>query len=137
MSTAISQIGLALYPVGSIYLSVNSTNPGSIFGGTWQKLPDGVFIRNAGGNAGTVGQTQAEGLPNITGGWAGYTWDNGSPWGAITSNITNYNQGRSGDSNKNYVVYSFDASVNGTTLYGKSSHVTPYNYCVYMWRRIS
>lgn len=26
-----------MYPVGAIYLSVNSVNPGTIFGGTWQQ----------------------------------------------------------------------------------------------------
>ena len=31
------------YPIGSIYLSVNSTNPGTIFGGTWQRLTGGFL----------------------------------------------------------------------------------------------
>lgn len=25
-----------LFPVGSIYINVNTTNPGTIFGGTWE-----------------------------------------------------------------------------------------------------
>jgi hypothetical protein len=29
-----------VYPVGSIYMSVNSTNPSTLFGGTWQQLTD-------------------------------------------------------------------------------------------------
>lgn len=36
-----------VYPVGSVYLSVNGTNPGTLFGGTWQQIKD-RFILSAG-----------------------------------------------------------------------------------------
>lgn len=31
---------LTVYPVGSIYTSANETSPASLFGGTWEQLPD-------------------------------------------------------------------------------------------------
>lgn len=33
-----------LYPIGSIYLSVNSTNPSNYFGGTWEEIKDRFLI---------------------------------------------------------------------------------------------
>ena len=36
-----------VYPVGSIYMSVNSTDPGTLFGGTWTRLTD-TFLLAAG-----------------------------------------------------------------------------------------
>ena len=32
-----------VYPIGSIYMNVNSTNPGTLFGGTWKKI-QGKFL---------------------------------------------------------------------------------------------
>ena len=45
-----------IYPVGSIYLSVNSTNPSVLFGGTWEQIQD-KFLLSAGSTyaAGTTG----------------------------------------------------------------------------------
>ena len=44
-----------IYPVGSIYMSVNSTNPGTLFGGTWQQLKDRFLL--AAGDTYTAGNT--------------------------------------------------------------------------------
>ena len=32
------------YPVGSIYMSLNKTNPANLFGGTWERLATGRFL---------------------------------------------------------------------------------------------
>lgn len=38
-----------IYPVGSIYMSVNAVNPSAIFGGTWEQIKD-RFLLSAGDN---------------------------------------------------------------------------------------
>ena len=35
-----------IYPVGSIYMSMNNMNPSSLFGGSWEKLPGGRCLVN-------------------------------------------------------------------------------------------
>ena len=38
-----------IYPVGSIYMSVNDTNPASLFGGNWEKI-EGRFLLGSSNN---------------------------------------------------------------------------------------
>ena len=45
----------AIYPVGSIYLSVSETSPAEIFGGTWEKLRDRFLV--GAGNKYSAGDT--------------------------------------------------------------------------------
>lgn len=54
----VAAIANVIYPVGSIYLSVNSTNPKTLFGGTWTQLKD-RFLLGAGeeSNGSTGGAT--------------------------------------------------------------------------------
>jgi len=57
--------GLAqLYPVGSIYLSVNDTNPGTFIGGTWERLKDQFLL--AAGDTYAAGSTGGEAQHTLT-----------------------------------------------------------------------
>ena len=52
ISSAHTNILKDVYPVGSIYMSVNSTNPGNLFGGTWEqwgsgRVPVGINANDA------------------------------------------------------------------------------------------
>lgn len=59
---------LAAYPIGSIYMSVNSTSPATLFGGTWERIT-GKFLLAA-TDSGSSGASQAAGN---TGGNATHT----------------------------------------------------------------
>lgn len=59
-----SEMMLEIYPVGSIYMSVNETSPASLFGGTWEQLKD-RFLLGA-GDSYTAGSTGGEAVHTLT-----------------------------------------------------------------------
>lgn len=72
-----SQLFNLIYPVGSIYTSVNSTSPATLFGGTWEQMKD-RFLLGA-GDTYTAGATGGEAthvltvgeMPSHTHSWKG------------------------------------------------------------------
>lgn len=55
---------LIAYPVGSIYIAYNHTDPGTLFGGTWQRLTGGFLWASQAGD--TIGQTGGEKTVTLT-----------------------------------------------------------------------
>ena len=53
-----------VYPVGSIYWSSNDTDPGTLFGGTWQQIKD-MFVLAA-GDSYSVNSTGGEKTHTLT-----------------------------------------------------------------------
>lgn len=47
------------FPIGSIYLSVNSTSPASLFGGTWEQLSADAYFKIVTSNGGNLGGTSS------------------------------------------------------------------------------
>ena len=69
---------LSVYPVGSIYLTVNNVSPAKLFGGTWERIKD-TFLLAAGDTyeAGSKGgeaehQLTEEELPSLSGTFRSY-----------------------------------------------------------------
>lgn len=51
-----------LFPIGYVYISVNNTNPGTIFGGTWEQIKD-TFLLACGdkyANGATGGESEVK-----------------------------------------------------------------------------
>ena len=53
-----------IYPIGSIYISVNNTDPGTLFGGTWDRIKD-TFLLSA-GDTYAAGSTGGEAAHTLT-----------------------------------------------------------------------
>ena len=121
-----------MFPVGSLYLNINSTSPASLFGGTWEKLPEGYALWTATSGAGGI---IAAGLPNITGSFViGGNKDARSASGAFSKGETGY-RSNYGGANDGY-DYNFNAS-SLNSIYGNSDTVQPPAYKIYAWKRIS
>lgn len=60
-------VGNLMYPVGSIYISVNAANPSAIFGGTWEQIED-RFLLASGTKyaAGSTGGSADASIPEHT-----------------------------------------------------------------------
>lgn len=56
LQNQLNQMWKTIYPVGAIYISVNSTSPGTLFGGSWERIQD-RFLLSAGSSysAGSTG----------------------------------------------------------------------------------
>lgn len=89
-----------IYPVGSIYLSINNTNPSTLFGGTWSQLKD-RFLLGAGdtySNGATGGESEhtltIDEMPSHTHTSrtrVGWSTGGGADVGRVTTNNGNWN----------------------------------------------
>ena len=59
-----------VYPVGSVYISVNDVSPAAFLGGTWEKISQGRVLQGAASGQ-AAGTAVEAGLPNISVSWNG------------------------------------------------------------------
>lgn len=124
----LAEIMLELYPVGAVYISVNSTSPASLFGGTWEQIEDRFLL--------AAGSTYAAGS---AGGEATHTLTEEE----MPSHIHKYDVSYSGVSGSNaYVLYQNSmgnaGSLRTNSVGGGAAHnnMPPY-LAVYVWKRVS
>lgn len=108
IKNAIAQVLLDAHPVGSYYWSNESTDPSTLFGGTWTRIKDKFLY--ALGDSGSVGDTGGTSsvtlteanLPQISAGMtmhsAAVATNIASVSGKFTAGITNTNAYRDGGS---------------------------------------
>lgn len=65
-SLSIDYVKDKIYPVGSIYISVNNTNPSVLFGGKWEQFSAGRVLMGAGNNAYPPGSEGGEATHTLT-----------------------------------------------------------------------
>lgn len=148
----------SIYPVGSIYMSVDSTSPGTLFGGTWSQLQN-RFLLGAGssytagntGGASTVTLTTSQ-IPSHTHTFTGSSATTSSD--SHTHTVPNTKGNNSGSATRAETWA--DASASGRTLTtssdahthtvtakgtnsstgggGSHTNMPPY-LVVYMWKR--
>lgn len=131
---------LDIYPVGSIYVSVNSVNPGTIFGGEWRPIKDSFLL--AAGDKYSSGDTGGKESHAIS-----HTHKHIAPVGSTSSRLglISVNGTVSGGNGKAYQTTAYDASgtLTSNVTLGYTSDATftetiptmPPYLVVYVWER--
>ena len=151
-----------IYPIGSIYISLNSTEPATLFGGVWERIKDrfmmpagDIYVADStGGSAEQIllvenmpAHTHTRGTMNITGGFA--PWSEGSgtditqEQGAFYSSASaQYGWGTSTgrDADNEYIYFDASRSWTGETSSegggGEFLDYTPLHHCIHMEKNI-
>ncbi len=135
-----------VYPVGSIYMSVNNTNPKNLFGGTWEQLKDRFLlgvgdtyttVNSAGGSATHTHNLSDDGYaliqvenPNTNQMYFEHRYISNKSWKANhrwSLSINNGNVHALNDENQSGAV-----ALAGNT---NSTNSLPPYLTVYMWKR--
>jgi hypothetical protein len=137
LATLWEKIKLAPYPVGSIYMSIYSTSPASLFGGTWERLED-RFLLGASGDY-EAGETGGETDHTLTvdempkhGHSVALAFGGADPMKGISygNNFSRYATGIEADLNLGYTLLM-------ETGKSQSHNNMPPYLVVYMWKRMA
>ena len=120
-----------LYPVGSIYMSVNSTNPSNYFGGTWEQIKDKFLL--------ACGDTYANGA---TGGEATVTLKVEEMPRHNHKQTLSDNGSMSGKAGYDWSITNTSRDYDGSDLAQYSGGSQPHNnmppyIAVYVWKRVA
>lgn len=155
----------SVYPVGSIYMSVSSTSPATLFGGTWERIQDRFLLAAgstyvAGGMGGEATHTlTADELPDhrhtfTTGSAGAHTHslnhvlgNSGGDWTGDTAGNLSGSGRKFGYINPDYTIktitdtgsggaHTHTGTTNGAGGTQPHNNMPPY-LTVYMWKRIS
>lgn len=158
-----AQIVDLIYPVGSIYMSVNSTSPATLFGGTWERIQDRFLLAAgptyaAGGMDGEATHTlTVDELPDhrhaFTTDSAGdhthsldrVLGNSGGDWTGDTAGNLSGSGRKFGYINPDYTIktvtntasggtHTHTGTTNGAGGNGKHNNMPPY-LTVYVWKR--
>lgn len=127
-----AEILKAVYPVGAIYISYNSTSPASLFGGTWTQI-QGRFLLAADSTY-SAGSTGGEATHTLTVDELPAHQHTADFWSNAAGD-----QGYQGTPATNYACWNRPTEratgVVGSTGGGKAHNNMPPYLAVYMWRR--
>lgn len=121
-----------IYPVGSLYLTTNSTCPLEVLGvGTWVLEAADRVLQGA-GSRGAVGTTVDESLPNIKG-----NFNTSDAWGGTGAFTITGDKGYDpASTRRNYTKVQIDASKSSST-YQDGAPVQQNAYLINVYRRIA
>lgn len=147
IDAAMTAILNKLYPVGSIYMSANSTNPGDIFGGTWTQITGrfllgagGTYVSGAEGGEATHTLIESE-LPSISGSFnIRNIGPDSSPWRVLYSTTGKFQEEPVSDT-ANGIQYSDARPTMQKVTFefgGDQPHnIMPPYHVVYIWKRVA
>lgn len=118
-----------VYPIGSIYLSVNSTNPSKWLGGTWTQITSDAYLKIVTSNAGSLGGTSSNhkipisSIPSHR-----HSFTSARQYGTGSDTDNSAKLGRTQSNADGVSTYYTDYQGGGNAYY-------PYYYGVYVWKR--